>query len=357
VLNESKATLRLGLLAVLLSASIACTHAAPQSLVVSNVASPAVPATTPAPVPPPRTHESLVEARCAELAARHRDALLAYPAGSALHDAGASQEEDRSLEVEGLGVCAETDGGVWGVLAAAPRGTPVEGLLHLELAYLPLERGSVDVAPVVFPLSAISPGTTENPQLGASAFDYDGDHLPELFVSVERRDDTEDGGACIPYASRRESWLVSVRRTGSVLTIAPAEPLPGATILTVTDADADGRPDFVVADPYELGASVCTFDDAPGWLAHSLPGGTFSRDDTVAQRFARASCENADAPAVGFSLLSVACARVMGASQEAVERDLRLRCASRVARRSPACAALPELLRAAAVSPPVVSPR
>lgn len=349
-------------LSLLLGGVGACAHPSRPPIAASpGAASPARaanPAPAPAPArPPARTHASLVEERCGELAARHRAALLAHPAASAFHQAGESREEaDRALEVEGLGACMETEGGVWAILAAPPLDTNAEGVLPLEVAYLPLERGAGASAPVVHPLVGISPGTTENPQLGASAFDYDGDHLPELFVSVDRRDDREDGGPCIPYAGRHESWLLSVRPSGSALAFAPMDPAPGATILTVTDADHDGRPDFVVADPYELGDSVCTYEAAPGWLAHSLPGGTFSRDDAVARRYGREACADAEDPAVGFSLLAVACARARGATQEAVERDLRLRCGARRARRRPECAALPELLRAAAVTPPVLSP-
>lgn len=366
--SETLRRLRRPALALLLGSLAACSHAAASrssaSPNVPVVAAPPSQAPSAAPLAPPptRSHESLVAERCAELAERHRDALLAYPAQSAFHDAGASHDEaERSFDVEGMAVCSEADGGVWGVIAAPPQGEPAYGVLNLELAFLPFERVGSASTPVHEALASISPGTTENPQLGASVFDYDGDHLPEIFISIDRRDDHEEDGPCIPYEGRHETWLLSVRRAGpsssASLVFVPVRPRPGATLLTVTDADRDGRPDFVIADPYELGSTVCTYEDAPAFLAHALPGGAFSLDDAAAQRFARTSCSDAEEPAVSPTLRAVACARVLGATREAVERALRQRCGTPRARRSPGCAALPELLRAAAVTPPVTSPR
>jgi hypothetical protein len=87
----------------------------------------------------------------------------------------------------------------------------------------------------------------------------------------------------------------------------------------MADADADGRPDllddhyFTAPDP---GGGLCgdAVVQGPPVLIHSLPGGTFTRDDVVTRGYARARCPSK--PAVVHD--DVPCARIWGATEAEV---------------------------------------
>lgn len=150
------------------------------------------------------------------------------------------------------------------------------------------------------------------------AFDFDGDGEEELLVlgrglpCATSGDLGCDGplplleiftfknGAVGPYAPSVNVVAPPGTPARVAFASAPgklAEEDRAVTLVSLTDADGDGRPDVTSHLRYELAATdgdVTSYDVAgPLFVGHSLPGGTFSFTDPVAMKALAQTCGNA----------------------------------------------------------------
>ncbi len=162
-----------------------------------------------------------------------------------------------------------------------------------------------------------------------SLFDHDGDGEPEVFVRVatERR-----GG---PSTFHGRVWTF---RDGSVDVYPPSREW---MVAAVRDVDGDGRPDLLTHGHYVTEApgpcgEVPHTAVGPLLAAHSLPDGRFSVADEAARRADREQCPASTASPeavlataagggvdVAATFVRVVCARLWGASAEAVGQRVR----------------------------------
>lgn len=145
-------------------------------------------------------------------------------------------------------------------------------------------------------------------QQDATVFDYDGDGREEIALGrVERfwRDHS-----------------VYTARSDRIRLYPPTQNLP---ISQIKDVDSDGRPDLLLTLALGLGGPVCDYEEiehdatvhSPEFLAHSLPDGTFSTRDAVAQDFIRKS-RCTELPTAPVSIDDYVCARVWGRSTKSL---------------------------------------
>lgn len=110
-------------------------------------------------------------------------------------------------------------------------------------------------------------------------FDYDGDGVSEIAVA-----DVTDYGEESSETRKVYTW-----KDGDVVEY----PHVNFQFSRMLDVDGDKRPDLVVTGPFEV-EGPCGLNGqmfrAPPHVAHSLPDGTFSRTDAVAQEVVRAQC-------------------------------------------------------------------
>jgi hypothetical protein len=145
----------------------------------------------------------------------------------------------------------------------------------------------------------------------AAQFDFDGDGRDELLL-----DDMFHDNGSPPFFS-----MEVLRAKGSVVEDYPV----GFHVDQTTDADGDGRPDFVT-NTYFSAAGKCAHGtgnaaDMLGvpLLVHSLPGGTFTMSDDVARRWAKRECPTA--PRALQSTVEVSCSRLWGRAADEIARD------------------------------------
>ena len=144
-----------------------------------------------------------------------------------------------------------------------------------------------------------------------AAFDFDGVGRDELVISHHRSSQSFGG----------DSSVAALRATSVV------EPYPvGYPIEAMTDADKDGRPDFIA--PFFVTSSPCvglyeTFVSGVPLLVHSLADGTFTMSDETARRWARRECPVAPSKKIPSSDPEVAsCKRLWGQSVADITRGL-----------------------------------
>ncbi|MFO0650024.1 MAG: VCBS repeat-containing protein [Polyangiales bacterium] len=191
------------------------------------------------------------------------------------------------------------------------------------------------------------------------AFDYDGDGRAELVLrEVHHEHEATPGDTVRIYTSR----------DGAVRRYAPADAL--RAIDGAADADRDGRPDLIDTDTLTLedecmGAASGAMIATVSLLAHSLPDGTFSRDDATARRWVEGQCPSAPTRLIrdvpnGSELerdrestaRNVACARFWGASATDVIARLHDELVARGARPDDRCLPATRLGRFALFTPP-----
>jgi hypothetical protein len=170
------------------------------------------------------------------------------------------------------------------------------------------------------------------PLLGrhAAMYDYDGDGTPEFAVTISK-----DVRTFVPAAR----LFVTVKK-GAIV------PYPTGSSYVVDglmDMDRDGRPDLRVS--FDVGKrTVCSpIDEGRVEVelgAHSLPGGKFSLDDSVAKNFSERRCDDPlhgglFVPSLGpsgerqdLSLEYIACTRLHGKSVDAMVSEIQAACAS-----------------------------
>ncbi len=143
----------------------------------------------------------------------------------------------------------------------------------------------------------------------AAQFDFDGDGRDELVL-----DDLNWSNG-----SLGETSAEVLRATGTAVD----NYVVGFGFDETADVDGDGRPDFV-STKYFSAPGTCGGPGRPPdilgvpLLVHSLPGGKFTMNDTVARRFARRECPTAPSQAGS----DPACARVWGRSVEDIARSM-----------------------------------
>jgi hypothetical protein len=350
---------------------VACGHAAPRGAPLPDDPSPATRPTNP-------------QALCTKLVADNAQALRDAPA-----DLMARADSSRVTALAALlATCAAGRDGAWtfaldevsegpdGLGYPASQYTSIgdsqSAFARLALTYHFLDGRVSAVKPSVFgmaddpKLCAKPPCDVMNFTLAsynvfetmvAPPFDYDRDGTPEVVLHLVRGGLGEDPG--------EETWTVWTIAGGQIASYAP---LAHAAISNVTDADADGRPDFVITTPYD---HVLQFPYMDGCmtqpiqlplLLHSIEGGSFSSVDAAAVVYARATCAKwlalplADVATAEDGYRWAACQRMAGRSEPDVLRAYAAACP--VVTPS-TCGGLPlctndELFRtAAAVAPPL----
>lgn len=141
-------------------------------------------------------------------------------------------------------------------------------------------------------------------QHDATVFDYDGDGREEIALGRNER-------------FWHDHSVYSVK-SDRIQLYPPSRNLP---VSQVKDVDNDGRPDLLLAVALGEGGPVCDYEEiehdatvhSPEFLAHSLPDGTFSTRDTVAQEFIRKG-RCTELPTAPVSIDDYVCARVWGRS-------------------------------------------
>lgn len=257
---------------------------------------------------------------------------------------------------EAWGSCMATAAGAWAVVvdekAAASKGEePFAGrwmLLHVDrngqLAsvtpelprVMSLLKSSGDTLPPGCKSSpcnfAFSAGSIDTSLSRPSVFDFDRDGEPELLLLAEVSQ-TEG-------STESRSWLWTFK-DGAITPYAPAA---GLDIAAMDDADKDGAPDLVLM-PYvgESDNNEAAFPEpvtGPSFLAHTLPDGSFSMTDAVAEAHAKNQCPSRPEKLIVMdrkrpvqgeerSLRNVVCARVWGASAEEARSAADAQCRKR----------------------------
>jgi hypothetical protein len=248
---------------------------------------------------------------CAPLVARSNAARAGLPSPS------------RALEtIESFGRCQRTRRGLWAIVLDGVRADPED-----ESTF----RGSWSFVHVDAEGREVRVRRDETwqdilrPELTTFAlFDYDNDGEEELVWSVRTNVTEGADGLSAGVMTFAQGAIRPLRGTEQV---APD---------SAEDVDRDGRPDLIVHAPYDSEG-----DDTPSGfpynmrgpalVLHALADGTFSRDDAVAQEFARRGCA-ARVPAVFPAsgefegAPAVACARLWGVPAASVRAAIGRRC-------------------------------
>jgi hypothetical protein len=145
-------------------------------------------------------------------------------------------------------------------------------------------------------------------------FDFDGDGEPEVHV-----------GASYGHEGVHErSDALFTFKNGKLERYPPAAAL---AFEAMKDETGDGVPDLSMSEA--LSGSESCGSGFPGdgsgmaFIAHALPGGTFSTDDAAARAFANKGCPTK--PAAIKDLHDVLCARLWGADSTKLELQVRAR--------------------------------
>jgi hypothetical protein len=137
-------------------------------------------------------------------------------------------------------------------------------------------------------------------------FDFDRDGDPEIWIGIRLK---YEGDTAHLYTFKR----------GKI----ESYPVVGHEFGSMEDVTGDGRPDFLWTDP--LAGTIDCGDDpydvrTPGFLAHSLPDGSFSVVSAEARRHAQGWCPSP--PALLQHSQDVVCARLWGADTASLVRRI-----------------------------------
>ena len=231
--------------------------------------------------------------------------------------------------------CIKTQGGAWAIVLAKANLTPKddydwagEWTLSGEVALAHVDgSGAVALAPVSTQAGAGAGGIFMDPAVYANCceevfgglepielYDFDGDGEPEVHV-----------GASYGHEGVHErSDDLLTFKNGRIERYAPAAKL---SFEAMKDYTADGIPDLLMtaalSGKEECGSGFPGDGSGHGFIAHALPGGTFSTDDLAAREFAKQTCPRK--PAVLNDLNAVLCARLWGVPSAKLELQVRSR--------------------------------
>ncbi|MFO0658915.1 MAG: hypothetical protein U0165_03640 [Polyangiaceae bacterium] len=146
--------------------------------------------------------------------------------------------------------------------------------------------------------------------------DLDGDNVSELLVRrVASVEESPENGSSLVTAFRFRAGAIEA--IPEVLALKP---------MAFTDADKDGRIDFILRSPFVAifpCISECSFA-GPELLAHTLPDGRLDSNDSVAVDYVRRQCneprDTADAPMAEW--IDIACDKFAGVGETAIKQRL-----------------------------------
>ncbi|MFO0661959.1 MAG: hypothetical protein U0165_19320 [Polyangiaceae bacterium] len=150
-------------------------------------------------------------------------------------------------------------------------------------------------------------------------FDYDGDGIPEaLFV---QKGDVNEG------ADWQKGYLLTYKN-GKVQPYT-AKGLEEVNLSGMLDADGDGRMDLVSPSPFMGTVDGMAFDyavEGPALLLHSLPDGSFSRNDAAAKNHAKKACPSKPEKVTPPLLNNGICAYLWGVPATQIQEQIDSTC-------------------------------
>ncbi|MFO0560861.1 MAG: VCBS repeat-containing protein [Polyangiales bacterium] len=248
---------------------------------------------------------------CAAIVARSNRVRAAIPSDTRASETLAS-----------FGRCQRTSRGLWAIVLNELRVDPQsEGTFNGSWAIVHVDAAGHEVS---VPHND-SWQDMARPELTTFAlFDYDGDGEQELVWSVHTNVSEGADGHAGGVMTFKQGAISALQGTAEIAPYA------------AEDVDNDGRLDLMVRAPYvgdgDDSPSGFTYTmQGPALVLHSLANGTFSRDDAVAQQYARRACAARVAtvfPASGEfeATVAVACARLWGVGASAVRGAISRRC-------------------------------
>ena len=255
--------------------------------------------------------------------------------------AGKYEGEKAELPLESFVVsswlqCIKTQGGAWAIVLTkgvlSPRSDYEwngEWVLDGEVALAHVDNsGAIVFAPVsTQSQGGNASGAFANPEVSTNCcawvfgglepielYDFDGDGEPEVHV-----------GASYGHEGvhERSDELLSFKNGR----IEPYAPAAKYAFEAMKDFTGDGIPDLlmtaVLLGKESCGSGFPGDGSGQGFIAHALPGGTFSTDDLAARDFAKQTCPKK--PATINELIDVLCARLWGVPSAELELQVRSR--------------------------------
>jgi hypothetical protein len=155
----------------------------------------------------------------------------------------------------------------------------------------------------------------------ARYFDYDGDGVDELVLTVNLEGHESEPGSLVRIFTFKNGKIDEL----DIPTELAANEL--------RDVDGDNRPDLILDSPFST-SIPCTLSaelHGPALIAHALPNGTFSINDSVALDYLKKQCPSKptlkkvptnNIDAYGKLLLQSACALFWGAAPSAVHKQI-----------------------------------
>jgi hypothetical protein len=229
--------------------------------------------------------------------------------------------------------CTKTQGGAWAFVLAKAVLTPQsdydwsgEWVLSGEVALVHVDNsGGVTLASVSTQAGAGAGGIFMNPAFHPNCcewvfgglepmelYDFDGDGEPEVHVGASYG---HEG------VSERSDALLTFKQ-GRIEPYAPAAKYGFEAMKDVT---GDGIPDLLtsvgLSGTEQCGSGFPGDGSSMSFIAHALPGGSFSNVDAEARAFAKATCPKR--PAAIKTLDDVQCARLWGVSEAKLELQVR----------------------------------
>ena len=280
-----------------------------------------------------------------------------------INDAGAGGFDAEAAS----SVCLPSaNGSAWGVLLSKPRvtGNVAQGNHELTATWAVAHvdaAGRVVAAQRTATYSATPYGGTTFGGINnhSAVFDYDSDGEAELVLIAGTSEHTGTGDY------RGSVWTF---KGGKVQAYSPAP----AGVVSAGDLDCDGRPDLSLTEPFDAAVNCSSMVHisviGPTLTAHSLPDGTFSSSDSVAEGWARWQCEKSppaltatDADTVDeMDLLQhVRCARLWGVPSTELVKQIQAACKAPRAdercglKRPGVCVGMSTLLEWARATPPL----
>lgn len=226
-----------------------------------------------------------------------------------------------------LGTCLESPAGRWSVsFVEDPEKLHAEdSLFHLQNDWKVRFEPARPVAAAAHAAELVVPTTLSDYGVRKAGeprlFDFDGDGVPELFLSTDEEGDEGHSARQIALLTYREG------RVEPYLDHLPGpKDAHGRSALafdSLADVDADGRPDLVTYAGYTHSLESCasgfpTDFAVPRFVYHSLKDGRFSSEDAEAKAYAMRFCPS---PKPGITSSEDAiCARLWAKDPASVAR-------------------------------------